>query len=164
MDWRDYIYSDPEILMGEPVVKGTRLSVDFILRLFAKGWTEQQIFESYPTLTPEALWAIFAFAVETEREMLYEIKMRWPDIRKTYPDQWLVIEALEAHTEDGERILDRLMVIETCPDGAAAFQSYRRLHQEYPQREFYFVSTRRETLTIHERQWLGVRIRQEGMA
>ena len=71
MDWRNYIHSDPEILMGKPVVKGTRLSIDFILRLFAKGWSEQQVLENYPTLTPEALRAIFAFAAEALNEALF---------------------------------------------------------------------------------------------
>jgi len=61
MDWRQYIHSDPEILLGKPVIKGTRLAVEFILRLFAVGWTEQQILENYPTLTPEALRVVFAF-------------------------------------------------------------------------------------------------------
>lgn len=68
IDWRDYIHSDPEILTGKPVVKGTRLAVDFILGLFASGWTEQQVLESYPTLTPQALRAVFAFAAECMRE------------------------------------------------------------------------------------------------
>jgi uncharacterized protein (DUF433 family) len=68
MDWRQYIHSDPEILSGKPVVKGTRLAVEFILRLFAAGWTEQQVLENYPTLTPEALRAVFAFAAECMRE------------------------------------------------------------------------------------------------
>ena len=64
MDWRQYIHSNPEILLGKPVVKGTRLSVDFILRLFAVGWTEQQVLDNYPTLTSLALRAVFAFAAE----------------------------------------------------------------------------------------------------
>ena len=64
MDWSLYIHSDPEILLGKPVLKGTRLSVDFILRLFARGWTEQQVLENYPTITLEALWAVFAYAAE----------------------------------------------------------------------------------------------------
>jgi len=68
MDWRLYIHSDPEILLGKPVVKGTRLAVDFILDLFAAGWTEEQVLENYPTLTPEALQAVFAFAAECMRE------------------------------------------------------------------------------------------------
>ncbi len=83
--------------------------------------------------------------------------MRWPEVRTNYPDQWLVIEALEARTEDQQRRLDRIAVIETCVDGTTAMQSCNRLHQAYPTREFYFVHTRREALDIRERRWLGVR-------
>ncbi len=64
MDWREHIHSDPDILLGKPVVKGTRLTVEFVLRLFAAGWTEQQVLENYPTLSPETIRAIFAFAAE----------------------------------------------------------------------------------------------------
>jgi hypothetical protein len=83
--------------------------------------------------------------------------MRWSEVRQSYPSQWLVIEAIEAHTQNDLRVLDRIAVIETCPDGNAAFQSYRRLHQQYPQREFFFIHTDRQELNIRERQWLGVR-------
>ncbi|WP_339376227.1 DUF433 domain-containing protein [Calothrix sp. NIES-2098] len=68
MDWRQYIHSDPKILLGKPTVKGTRLSVEFLLGLFAAGWTEQQVLENYPTLTKEALRAVFAFTAECMRE------------------------------------------------------------------------------------------------
>ena len=81
--------------------------------------------------------------------------MLWTDVRNAYPNQWLIIEALEAHTKDNRRLLDRIAVVETCADGAAAMQSYRRLHQQYPLREFYFVHTSREKLEIIERQWYG---------
>lgn len=64
MKWIERIHSDPEILVGKPVVKGTRLSVDFILSLFAAGWTEQQVLENYPVLTLEDLRAVFAFAAD----------------------------------------------------------------------------------------------------
>ncbi len=64
MDWRAFIHSDPEILSGRPVVKGTRLSVEFIVGLFAEGWTEQQVLENYPRLTADALRAVFAYAAE----------------------------------------------------------------------------------------------------
>ena len=68
MDWRDHIHSDPAILSGKPVVKGTRLSVEFLLGLFAAGWTEEQVLEGYPNLAKESLRAVFAFAAETTRE------------------------------------------------------------------------------------------------
>ena len=72
MDWRQYIHSDPEILVGKPVVKGTRLAGHFILGLFAAGWTEQQVLDSYPQLTSAALQAVFAFAAECVKdETLY---------------------------------------------------------------------------------------------
>ena len=83
--------------------------------------------------------------------------MRWPEVRETYPSQWLVIEALEAHTENDRRILDRIAVVELCSDGASAMQRYRDLHKRYPTREFYFVHSGRETVEIKEHWWLGVR-------
>jgi uncharacterized protein (DUF433 family) len=52
--WKAYIHSNPEILLGKPVVKGTWFSVEFMLGLFAEGWTEQQIIENYPTLSKES--------------------------------------------------------------------------------------------------------------
>lgn len=84
--------------------------------------------------------------------------MEWSEIRAAYPNQWLVIEALDAHTTpDPKRQLVKIAIIERCQDGLEAMQRYRLLHQQYPIREFYFVNTRREELDIRVRQWLGVR-------
>jgi uncharacterized protein (DUF433 family) len=63
-DWHEYIHCDPHILVGKPVVRGTRLSVEFVLGLFAAGWTEQMVRESYPSLTHEAILAVFAYAAD----------------------------------------------------------------------------------------------------
>ena len=68
MNWRDYIHSDPEVLVGKPVVVRTRLSVEFLLGLFSEEWSENQVLESYPSLTVEALRAVFLFAAECMRE------------------------------------------------------------------------------------------------
>ena len=68
IDWREFIHSDPEVLLGKPVVKGTRLSVEFILGLFSEGWTEPQVLENYPSLTTESLRAVFAFTTDCMRE------------------------------------------------------------------------------------------------
>jgi hypothetical protein len=48
-------------------------------------------------------------------------------------------------------------VTDTCPDGSAALQRYRHLHQQYLRREFYFVHTSLAELDIREREWVGVR-------
>jgi uncharacterized protein (DUF433 family) len=62
--WPEFIASDPEVLGGKPAVRGTRLSVEFLLELFAAGWSQQQVLDSYPALTPETLRAVFAYAAE----------------------------------------------------------------------------------------------------
>jgi len=84
--------------------------------------------------------------------------MQWLEVCKTHLNQWLIIEALQAHTTpEQRRILDKIAVIEQCTDGDAAMESYRQLHRQFPAREFYFVHTRREVLDIRERRWLGIR-------
>ncbi len=71
MNWRDHIFSDPEVLVGKPVVKGTRVSVDLVLDRLVDGWTAEDLYQSYPRLTPEALQAVFAFAAEVLKEEGY---------------------------------------------------------------------------------------------
>lgn len=44
----------------------------------------------------------------------------------TCPDQWLVIEALEAHTEGNRRIVEKVATVEVCPDSVIAMQTYRQ--------------------------------------
>ena len=84
--------------------------------------------------------------------------MKWLDVRRKYPNQWLIIEALQAHTTaESQRILDAVKVIEHCANSVIAMQSYRHLHERYPEREFYFAHTSREQLDIRERVWAGIR-------
>lgn len=61
MKWEDYIVTDPEVLLGKPTIKGTRISVEHLLDLFAQGWSEQQILENYPRLSQSSLQAVFAY-------------------------------------------------------------------------------------------------------
>lgn len=68
MNWQAHIMTDPEVLAGKPVVRGTRLAIDFLLGLFAAGWTQEQVLASYPQLTPEALRAVFAYAAEVTHD------------------------------------------------------------------------------------------------
>lgn len=62
MDWKDRIVTNPDVLVGKPVVKGTRLSVEFLLGLKAAGWSDEQILENYPHLAADDLHAVYAFA------------------------------------------------------------------------------------------------------
>lgn len=62
------IVLDPAVMTGKPVIKGTRLSVDFILNLFAHGATTQEILDEYQGLTPDDIRACFLFATNTMRD------------------------------------------------------------------------------------------------
>ena len=71
MDWRERITSDPDILMGKPVVKGTRISVELILGWLAQGWTHEMVLESYPHITRDDILAALAFAADMMRDEQY---------------------------------------------------------------------------------------------
>jgi uncharacterized protein (DUF433 family) len=73
IDWRRFIHADKSIIAGKPVVKGTRLGAEFILRLFAGGMTTEEVLENYPGLTPEALRAVFSFAAEVVGEEIWSV-------------------------------------------------------------------------------------------
>ena len=76
MDWQERIVIDPRILVGKPVIKGTRLAVEFIMDLLAHGWTESEILENYPGLTHEDIRACFAYATEALRaERVYPVSV-----------------------------------------------------------------------------------------
>lgn len=68
MNWHDYIHSDSGVLAGKPVMRGTRLSVDFLLDLLANGWSHAEILENYPQVSQQALCVLFAFAAECTRD------------------------------------------------------------------------------------------------
>ena len=63
-NWQEYIVSDEGILLGKPSFKGTRLSVDFVLGRLADGWSETELFESYPRLTRDHLSAAYSYLHE----------------------------------------------------------------------------------------------------
>ena len=55
----------PEVLAGKPVIRGTRLSVAFVIGLMADGWTEADILENHPGITHEDILACLAYARDT---------------------------------------------------------------------------------------------------
>ena len=59
------IVTDPKVMVGKPVIRGTRLTVDFILGLLAHGATEDEILDEYKGLTREDLRACFLFATKS---------------------------------------------------------------------------------------------------
>ena len=71
MKWQDYIVSNKKVLLGKPTIKGTRLSVDHIVRLLAQGWNEKQILDNYPRLNQDHLKAIFSYLHECMQDGMF---------------------------------------------------------------------------------------------
>ena len=71
MDWKERIVTTPDTLFGKPRIKGTRIGVEFVMQLFASGWTEAQVLEGYPHLKPEDLQAVFAFVHDCIKDDIF---------------------------------------------------------------------------------------------
>ncbi|CAN5667824.1 DUF433 domain-containing protein [soil metagenome] len=70
--YKDRITIDPKILVGKPVVTGTRIPVYLILNLIANGYDFDQIIESYPNLTHEDVRAALLYAAEVLEKRLID--------------------------------------------------------------------------------------------
>ena len=68
MEWRERVVVDPAVMVGKPVIKGTRLAVEFIIELLANGWTHEEILENYPGITLEDIRACLAYAHDVLHE------------------------------------------------------------------------------------------------
>jgi uncharacterized protein (DUF433 family) len=76
MSWRERIIIDPAILTGKPVIKGTRIAVEFIIDLMAQGWSESEILRNYSGLTHEDIQACLSYAGDMLRsEKVYPLKI-----------------------------------------------------------------------------------------
>lgn len=64
MDYSKYIEANPDIMLGKPVVKGTRISVELILKKLSEGASHQQLLEAYPSLTEKNIYAVLSYASE----------------------------------------------------------------------------------------------------
>jgi uncharacterized protein (DUF433 family) len=68
MRWQDHITVDPAVCHGKACMRGTRIPVAVVLANLAAGLTEEQLFRSYPSLTPEAVKAALAYAADLAQE------------------------------------------------------------------------------------------------
>jgi uncharacterized protein (DUF433 family) len=74
MDWETRITLNPDILVGKPIIKGTRIAVEFIIDLLAQGWGIDEILRNYPGITVEDIQACLSYAsVMLKSEKVYAI-------------------------------------------------------------------------------------------
>ena len=66
MSWQDRITVNPQILSGKPIVKGTRIAVEFVIDLLKHGWSVEQILKEYDHLDAKDIQACLAYAGKVE--------------------------------------------------------------------------------------------------
>lgn len=77
MDWEDRVVIDPDVVAGKPVIKGTRITVEFILDLLANGWSYEMLLKNYPQLEKEDIIAALKYAAEMlKEEKVYVVAKR----------------------------------------------------------------------------------------
>ncbi|SFL49364.1 hypothetical protein SAMN03159341_106350 [Paenibacillus sp. 1_12] len=82
--------------------------------------------------------------------------MRWEEVQERFPQEWVVLEATKAHSKEGHRYIEEVVVIDAFDDSTKARRRYSELHREEPHREYCFFHTSRPELVARER-YVGVR-------
>lgn len=84
--------------------------------------------------------------------------MKWAEVCDAFPNQWVLIEAIQAYTnDDSERILEEVAPLKKFSNSPDAMKWYQKLHHEDPTRELYVLHTNRQNPNIIEKKWVGVR-------
>lgn len=83
--------------------------------------------------------------------------MRWDEVRASFPEQWVVAEALEAHSLGGRRVVEDLAVLAAFPQSGSAMRRQLEVHRSEPAREVLVAFTGWEKLEIEESHWAGIR-------
>lgn len=82
--------------------------------------------------------------------------MRWIDVQRQFPNEWVVLEVIKAHSENGHRFIDEIIVIDRYEKSVDAMHGYDELRKEQPNREYCFFHTSRPNLVARER-YVGIR-------
>lgn len=83
--------------------------------------------------------------------------LKWSEAIKNYPNKWLLFEAIEAYSKEGQRIIEDISIINVFDEGRDALKEYSEKHKKDKSREMYVYHTKNKELIIEERNWIGVR-------
>ncbi|HHY74356.1 MAG TPA: hypothetical protein GX497_14255 [Bacillus bacterium] len=86
--------------------------------------------------------------------------MNWHDVQEKYPDQWVVVEALKAFSDEKKRTIETVSVIENTSDQDYAWKVYKELSLQNRNRELYMVHTSNPSIIVLEQNFYGVRARR----
>jgi hypothetical protein len=77
--------------------------------------------------------------------------MKWQDVREKFPNEWVLMEALDSHSEDGYWIVEEMSVVDNFgDDGNGTWKAQNELLKKYPQRQFFFYHTGNEEIVIEQ--------------
>ncbi|MBO0994865.1 hypothetical protein [Bacillus sp. SD088] len=82
--------------------------------------------------------------------------MRWLEVQKRFPNEWVVLEVMKAHSKEGKRYIEEIVVIDRFEKSSEAMRRYDELRKEKPYREYCFFHTSRPNLVARER-YAGIR-------
>jgi hypothetical protein len=85
------------------------------------------------------------------------LNVKWEKVREQYPEQWVLVEAISAYSENSIRYLEEIAVISSFPDSTLAWKEYKKLHLSDRSRELYISHTDHQSIEIKEQKFMGVR-------
>lgn len=94
----------------------------------------------------------------TKRWMVV-FSVKWEQVRVQYPGQWVLVEAISAHSENSIRHIDEMAVISSFIDSTLAWKDYKKLHLADRSREYYIFHTDHKEIEVEEQRFIGVRRR-----
>lgn len=83
--------------------------------------------------------------------------MKWSEVRGHYPDQIVLVEALKTSSENRVRTVEEMSILSDFQDNMAAWQEYKKLHKEKPEKELYIFHTSKEKAEVVEQFFVGIR-------
>lgn len=84
--------------------------------------------------------------------------VKWAEVRENHPKKWILFEAIDVYSDDGQRFINELSIINIFDNGRDALKEYSELHKKDKNREMYVYNTKNKELKIEERNWVGVRL------
>lgn len=83
--------------------------------------------------------------------------MKWSEARAQFPNRWVLVEAISAHSSNNIRKIEELSVINDYAETKHAWDAYKKYHYSEPSREYYIFHTVNENIEVQEQEFIGIR-------
>ena len=83
--------------------------------------------------------------------------MKWSELRKQYPNQFVLVEAISACSQNGKRIIKEMAVIDRYNSVSDAWNGYKQQHKTFSEKELYIFHTSKEQIEVEEQYFIGIR-------